>query len=107
MGKHRKFIKYYTIKYFDITIDVIESEYIGGKRIALQSIEHNSGAPYAVLTKDIPSYNKDYPNKRHIFLDCATCPNIDKALKEAGLIGECLGRIQAGSFTYPIHEYLG
>lgn len=106
MAKH-KFLKYYTINYFGTSIDVIESEYVGGKRIALQAIEHDSGEPYAVLTTNVPAYDRDYPDKRCIILDCNNCPDIDKALSKAGLIGECIGRVQSGWCTYPVHKYLG
>ena len=103
----RKFIRYRTIMYNGTSIDVIESEYVYGHRKELQAIEHKSGEPYAVLTVNIPSSEKEFPDVNQIILDCNNCPGIDKALSKAGLIGECIGRVQSGYFTYPVYEYLG
>ena len=103
----KKFIKYYTVKYFGEDIDVIPSEYAYGNRIALQAIVHSSGEPYAVLTTNVPAYDRDYPDKNCIILDVNNCPDIDKVLLKAGLIGECLGRVQSGYCIYPVHEWKG
>lgn len=103
----KKFVKYYTINYKGESLDIVESKYAYGERVALQAIEHDTGLPFAVLTVNVPAHDRDYPDKRCIMLDCNNCPDIDKALDKAGLIGECLGRVQSGFCTYPVHKYLG
>lgn len=103
----RKFVKYYTVKYFGEDIDIVPSEYTYGNRVALQAILHSTGEPYAVLTTNVPAFDRDYPDKNCIILDVNNCPDIDKVLLKAGLIGECLGRVQSGFCTYPVHKYLG
>ena len=105
--KRRKFVKYYTLNYFGEDIDIIPSKYAYGNRVALQAILHNTGEPYAVLTTNVPAYDRDYPDENCVFLDVNNCPGIDKVLQKAGLISECLGKIQSGYCTYPVHKYLG
>ena len=102
----RKFKKYYTIKYNNVTLDVTQGEYIEGNRIALTATIHETGEPYATLTTNIPAYNKDL-GKKDIILDCNNIPGIDKALKEAGLIGKLVSKVQSGYCVYPVYRYLG
>lgn len=99
------FKKKYLIEYRNVKLDVEKSTYHDG-RIRLQSYIHKSSEPFATLTTNIESYN-DILDKDDILLDCNNVPGIDKILMELGLVGKCLGRLQSGYCTYPIHKWLG
>lgn len=99
------FKKVYTIKYRGELIDIKKFKYHDG-RIKLQSYIHKTQEPFASLTTNIESYG-DILDKDDILLDCNNVPGINKALLDAGLIGECLGRLQSGYCTYPVHKWLG
>ena len=75
-------------------------------RILLQSYIHKTKEPFATLTTNIEIYN-DILDKNDIILDCNNVPGIDKLLIKEGLIGNCLGRLQSGYCTYPVHKWLG
>ena len=99
------FGKKYVVKYRNLLVDVRKMEYTNG-RIALQANLHKTQEPFATLTTNIPSYD-DILDKKDIIVDSNNVPGIDRALMEAGLIGDCKGRLQSGWCTYPVHEWLG
>ena len=88
-------------------LDIKVSEYRSNGRIALQTTEHSSGEPYAVLTKNIPAYDKDFKEANMIFLDTNNVPDIYQILWEHGYISEVIGRVQSGYCTYPVVRWLG
>lgn len=99
------FNKTYKIEYSGEKLEIRKFKYSDG-RIKLQSYIPETKEPFASLTTNIPSYN-DILDKDDIILDCNNVPGIDKALLKEGLISECLGRLQSGWCTYPVHKWKG
>ena len=101
--------KYHIIEYKGQKLDVMATEYIGGKRTALTAQIHETGEPFAVLTVNIPAYDRDLPDKDLIILDTNNVPDIVSTLLDAGLveIPEKIMRLQSGFCVYPVLRWIG
>ena len=101
--------RYHIIEYKGKKLDISASKYVGDKRTALMAQIHETGEPFAVLTVNIPAYDKDLPDPDYIILDANNVPDILSVLLEAGLveIPEKIMRIQSGFCMYPVVRWIG
>lgn len=99
--------RYRKLLYKGKMLDVKVSKYSCNGRLALQATEHKTGEPFAVLTINIPAYDKNFNQADMIFLDTNNVPDIYQVLWEHGYISEVIGRVQSGYCTYPVVRWLG
>ena len=93
----------FELEYNHKKLTVEQTKYYGG-RYALQAYE--DGMPYATLTVNLPAYDIDFPEVKHIFLDANNCPGIKSALEDAGLIQDTGYKVQSGYCMYPVVRWL-
>lgn len=99
-----KLKRVFDIKYRDHKLNIEQTEYTNNGRYALQSFM--DGEPFAILTVNLPAYDRDFIHAKTIFLDTNNVPGIKEALLDAGLIEDMDIKVQSGFYMYPVVRWL-